>query len=379
MKLRTVISALAVCLGVGAFAGTPTRDRARAESGGVTSVHDVSPSRAHTGATATGTAASFAQGASAPASRRERSLAPADFQRMLREQAETDRIWRLASDGFMRMEKITYRSSRRDLDIPAFVFQPLTRAAGHRSALVWVHEDIRGHLYEHYIPYIRDAVARGYIVIAPEYRGSIGYGQVHYDAIDYGGAEVDDVTTAVSVLRTRYGIDPDRIGIIGWSHGGLIALLATFRNPVLFRSVAAIVPVTNLFHRLALKGVEAQRRAIDPQNRFGGSPSERPDVYRYRSPLFHVDELRVPVMVSLADNDDDVSIDEAMPLADALRARKPQLSDVKVYHNPPGGHLFDRRVSPVTRTPENTPEQVDSWTRVWKLFDSTLQPDESSR
>ncbi|MFN7983641.1 MAG: alpha/beta fold hydrolase [Vicinamibacterales bacterium] len=298
---------------------------------------------------------------------------------MLREQAETDRTWRQASEGFMRMDKITYRSSRRDLDVPAFVFQPLARSSAHRAALVWVHEDIRGHLYEHYIPYIREAVGRGFIVIAPEYRGSIGYGKSYYDAIDYGGAEVDDVTTAVSVLRARYGVDPDRIGIVGWSHGGLIALLATFRNPGLFQSVAAIVPVTNLFHRLALKGVEAQRRAIDPQNRFGGSPSERPDVYRYRSPLFHVDDLRVPVVLSLADNDDDVSIDEAMPLADAFRARKPQLADVKVYHNPPGGHLFDRRVSSITRLPENTPEQVDSWSRVWKLFDSTLQPEESSR
>ena len=50
-----------------------------------------------------------------------------------------------------------------------------------------MHENIRGHLYEHYIPYIREATAKGYIVIAPEYRGSIGYGKAFYDAIDYGG------------------------------------------------------------------------------------------------------------------------------------------------------------------------------------------------
>ena len=304
---------------------------------------------------------------------------PADFARMTRDQAETDRTWRQASDGVMRMDKITYRSSRGDLDIPAFVFQPLTRPARHRPALVWVHEDIRGHLYEHYIPFVRDAVSRGYVVIAPEYRGSIGYGQSHYEAIDYGGAEVDDVTTAVSILKSRYGIDADRIGIIGWSHGGLISLLATFRNPTMFQAAAAIVPVTNLFHRLALKGVESQRRAIDPQGRFGGSPSERPDVYRYRSPLFHVDDLRVPLLVSVADNDDDVNIDEAMPLVDALRARKPDLADVKVYHNPPGGHLFDRRVSASTRQPENTPEQRDSWARVWGLFDTNLQPSDPGR
>lgn len=302
-----------------------------------------------------------------------------DFVRMSRDQAETDRTWQQASDGVMRMDKISYRSSRGDLDIPAFVFQPLTRPARNRAALVWVHEDIRGHLYEHYIPFIRDAVAHGYVVIAPEYRGSIGYGPRHYDAIDYGGAEVDDVTTAVFILKSRYGIDPDRIGIIGWSHGGLISLLSTFRNPTMFRAAAAIVPVTNLFHRLAVKGVESQRRAIDPQNRFGGSPSERPDVYRYRSPLFHVDDLKVPLLVSVADNDDDVSVDEAMQLVDALRARKPELSDVKVYHNPLGGHLFDRRVVAPLRQPENTPEQRDSWARVWSLFDGNLQQSDSGR
>jgi len=304
-----------------------------------------------------------------------------DFARMVREQAETDRAWRAASDGYMRMEKITYRSSKGDLEIPAFVFQPLTiKGAQRHPALVWVHEDIRGHLYERHIPFIREAVARGYIVIAPEYRGSIGYGRTFYDAIDYGGAEVDDVVTAVSVLKAQYpAVDPANIGIIGWSHGGFIALHAVFRNPLTFRAAAALVPVTNLFHRLARKGVEAQRRAIDPQNRFGGGPAERPEVYRYRSPLFQVDELRVPLLVHVADNDEDVNIDEAMQLVDALRARKPDLADVKVYHNPVGGHLFDRRVTPGTWQPENTPDQRDSWTRVWSFFERQLRPTTSTR
>ena len=75
------------------------------------------------------------------------------------------------------------------------------------------------------------ASARGFIVIAPEYRGSIGYGRATTTPSTTAALEVDDVTTAVSVLRARYGVDPDRIGIVGWSHGGLIALLATFRNP----------------------------------------------------------------------------------------------------------------------------------------------------
>jgi dipeptidyl aminopeptidase/acylaminoacyl peptidase len=298
----------------------------------------------------------------------------ADVDRMGRLQAETDKAWRVASEGHMAMEKISYRSRLGDLDIPAFVFQPLDAGSGKRHpALVWVHEDIRGHLYEHYIPFIREATARGYIVIAPEYRGGIGYGQAFYDAIDYGGAEVDDVMTAVDVLKARYRrVDPDAIGIIGWSHGGLITLLGIFRNPTLFRAAVAMVPVTNLFQRLAWKGVDRQRQLMDPQNRFGGSPSDRREVYKDRSPVYGVDKLRIPLLVGVATNDEDVNIEESMQLVDALRARKPQLADTRVFENPPGGHVFDRRVNPSTWQPENSPEQRESCRRVWEFLDNKL-------
>jgi dipeptidyl aminopeptidase/acylaminoacyl peptidase len=297
-----------------------------------------------------------------------------DFDRMARQQAETDNAWRAASDGRMRLEKITYRSRAGGLKIPAFVFQPL-RSRGFRShpALVWVHEDIRGHLYEHFIPYIREATAKGYVVIAPEYRGGIGYGPALYHAIDYGGTEVDDVVTAVDVLRTRYpDVDSSRVGIIGWSHGGLIALLSVFRNPTTFKAATAIVPVTNLFQRLAWKGIDLQRQMIDPHNRFGGPPSEKREVYKERSPLFGVDRLQIPLLVTVAANDQDVNIEESMPLVDALRARKPHLAETKVYENPPGGHRFDRRVDSQWQ-PENTPEQRDSWRRVWAFLDRHLE------
>jgi dipeptidyl aminopeptidase/acylaminoacyl peptidase len=299
-----------------------------------------------------------------------------DFERQVQQQAETDNAWQSASGGYMQMEKIAYRSKLGDLDIPAFVFQPLKQRGtkGH-PALVWVHENIRGHLYEHYIPYIREATSKGYVVIAPEYRGSVGYGKAFYDAIDYGGNEVDDVATAVDVLQSRYPqVDPSRIGIIGWSHGGMIALLAIFRNPVMFKSAVAMVPVTNLFQRLAWKGIERQKEAIDPQNRYGGLPHERHDVYRERSPLYHVDKLQIPLYVGVTKNDEDVNIEEDMQLVDALRARKPALAETTVYENPPGGHLFDRQVDAKTWQPENTREQRDSWNRVWTFLDWNLDP-----
>jgi dipeptidyl aminopeptidase/acylaminoacyl peptidase len=299
-----------------------------------------------------------------------------DFDRQIQQQAETDKTWRRASDGVMQMDKITYRSKVGDLDVPAFVFQPLKlRGPKGHPAIVWVHENIRGHLYEHYIPYVREATARGYIVIAPEYRGGLGYGKAFYDAIDYGGSEVDDVVTAVDVLKNRYPqVDASRIGIIGWSHGGMITLLSIFRNPALFKAAVAMVPVTNLFQRLAWKGVERQHQAIDPQNRFGGLPHERQEIYKERSPLYGVDALQIPLYVGVARNDQDVNIEEDMQLVDALRARKPQLAETMVYDNPPGGHTFDRRVDPRTWQPENTREQRDSWNRVWTFLDWNLDP-----
>ena len=301
---------------------------------------------------------------------------PPDFDRMAQDQAETDRNWREASVGHMQMEKITYRSKVGDLDIPAFVFQPLTlRGAKGHPALVWVHENIRGHLYNHYIPYIREAISKGYVVIAPEYRGSIGYGQAFYDAIDYGGNEVDDVVTAVDVLKAKYPqVDPARIGVIGWSHGGMITLLSILRNPSTFKAAVAMVPVTNLFQRLAWKGVERQHQAIDPANRYGGLPSEKQQVYKDRSPLYNIDNLQIPLYVGVTKNDEDVNIEEDMQLVDALRSRKPFLAQTMVYDNPVGGHTFDRRVDPKTWQPENTREQRDSWNRVWTFLDWNLDP-----
>jgi dienelactone hydrolase len=329
--------------------------------------------------------------AGAPGARGQGQGRAMNFEADLARQTQTDATWRAASAGVMTMQKTTYKSRADGLDIPVFIFKPLTlKGSKQHPALVWVHPDIRGHLYEYYIPYVREAVARGYVVIAPEYRGSVGYGQAFYDAIDYGGAEVDDVVTAVSVLKTMPEVDPARIGIIGWSHGGMITMLSIERNPTLFKVAAAMVPVTNLFQRLAWKGVDRQHRAIDPQNRYGGLPGDSPaldQVYKERSPLFLVDTIQTPVIVHVTKNDQDVNIEEDMQLVDALRARKPDLAETKVYEDPLGGHLFDRmcpatlpnagRVDMTTLesfVPTNTREQRDSWARVWAFLDWNLDP-----
>ena len=315
-------------------------------------------------------------------------------EREVEEQKVTDATWRKASEGVMTMEKITYASKAGGMRIPAFVFTPLhPRGAKGHPALVWVQPDIRGHVYEYYIPYVQEAVKRGYVVIAPEYRGSYGYGAAFYDAIDYGGEEVTDVTSATDYLKTLPIVDANRIGIIGWSHGGMITLLAAEREPAMFKAVAALVPVTNLFQRLAWNGVEQRKAAIDPQNRYGGLPYEKHDEYKRRSPIYQIDSIQSPLLVHITRNDGDVVIEEAQQLVDALRARKPFLAETKIYDQPLGGHLFDR-MSPATLPgagrggagirpdmtdlrsfePTNTAEQRDSWNRVWTFLDWHLRP-----
>jgi dipeptidyl aminopeptidase/acylaminoacyl peptidase len=244
--------------------------------------------------------------------------------------------------------------------------------------MVWVHGGVHGNWGATYLPFVKEAVERGYVIITPQYRGSTGFGAAHHNAIDYGGKELDDVASAVDYLKTVRQVDPDRIGIMGWSHGGFITAHLLFREVHPFKGGAAIVPVTNLVFRLSYKGPGYQRD-FATQRGILGLPFERRDEYIRRSPLYHVDELDVPLLVHVATNDTDVDYVEARQIIDALRSRKPDLAETKVYVDPPpgptsGGHTFSRRVNRETLAREDSPEQIDSWNRTWVFFDWTLRP-----
>lgn len=302
-----------------------------------------------------------------------------DYQRDIDAKTSDDARYPELCKGIIDFKKVTYRSSVGDMDIPAYLFQPIQKRGpkGH-AAMVWVHGGVHGNWSLTMFPFVKEAVARGYVIIAPEYRGSTGYGEAHHQAIDYGGYEIDDSMSAVDYLKTLPHVDPARLGVMGWSHGGYITLFSVFRDKTPFAAGAAIVPVTNLVFRLSYKGPGYQA-SFSTQKRIGGLPFEKPDLYIERSPLYHVDKLQVPLLVHVATNDTDVNFVEDQQIVDALRSRKPQLAETKIYVDPPpgaagGGHTFSRRVDRQTLQRQDTPEQIDSWNRTWAFFDWTLRP-----
>ena len=302
-----------------------------------------------------------------------------NFERQIQSKAETDRRYAAVAKGVVDFSKVTYRSSVGDMDIPAYLFQPLQKrgAKGH-AALVWVHGGVHSDWGITMWPFVKEAVDRGYVVICPEYRGSTGYGEAHYRKIDYGGYEVDDAMSAVNYLKTLPHVDQDRLGVMGWSHGGYITLFSVFRDATPFKAAAAIVPVTNLVFRLSYKGPGYQDD-FSTQERIQGLPFEKRDEYIRRSPLYHVDKLRTPLLVHVATNDEDVNFVEDQQMVDALRSRKADLAETKIYVDPAPwgasvGHAFSRRVDPETLARVDSPAQIDSWNRTWVFFEWHLRP-----
>ncbi len=226
----------------------------------------------------------------------------------------------------------------------SYVFIPRDADATKKyPLLVFPHGGVHASFTTYYTHIIREMVAQGYIVVAAEYRGSTGYGAGMYRRIDYGGLEVEDVDASRKYMIENYGIvDSDRVGIIGWSHGGLIGLFCIFDHPEAYRACFAGVPVSDVIARMGYKD-DSYRDLYSAPYHIGKTADENVAEYRRRSPAWQVDRYRnTPLLIHTNTNDEDVNVLEVEHLIKSLKAAGKQNFSYRIFEEMPGGHSFDR-------------------------------------
>jgi len=279
-----------------------------------------------------------------------------DFEEVLK--AADDLLWYYRLGDVASVDKVHYTSSKPErmsnptgqgagnpMIIPAYVFTPKS-LRGKAALIVLVHGGVHGDFNTFYAHIVRELIDQGYVIVAPEYRGSTGYGGDFYEQIDYGGAEVDDVKSARDwAAENLASIDPKRIGIMGWSHGGYQTLLNIFKFPHAYQVAYAGVPVSDLVQRMGYKS-QGYRNTF--KEFIGKEAVDDPMEYRRRSPYFHAAELKTPLLIHSNTNDEDVNVMEVEHLIDALKAAGKKF-EYKIYQAAPGGHTFNRIDTAIAR------------------------------
>ena len=244
----------------------------------------------------------------------------------------------IASSKPRREKNATDINAGNMLIIPVYVFSP-KNLKGKAPMLVFAHGGVHGRLTSNYAHIFREGLERGYVIVSPEYRGSIGHGSDLYSQIDYGGAEIDDThDTRDWAVENLPFVDGSRVGIFGWSHGGFHALMNVLQWPEDYKVAYAGVPVSDLVARMGYTG-QGYRDTFEEF--IGKQPEDNVMEYRRRSPVFHADKLRTPLLIHTTTNDEDVHVLEVEHMIAALKAAGKQF-EYKIYQNAPGAHRFNR-------------------------------------
>jgi len=170
---------------------------------------------------------------------------------------------------------------------------------------------------DHWYGAIPQLVGLGALVLQPNYRGSSGYGEA-FRALNVprlGLVEYEDVISGVDALVDRGWADPERVGIIGMSHGGyLAAFAATYGDR--FAAAVVLSGITDwVMNYVSTDTCEWSRQYL------GATPWEDPGIYRDTSPMGYISRAGTPVLIQHGDRDDRVPIANANALYRGLRDR----------------------------------------------------------
>ena len=222
-------------------------------------------------------------------------------------------------EGLVEPELVRFESFD-SLEIPAFFYQPPgSRKDGSLPVVVDVHGGPESQERPDFNPVIQYLVSCGYGVLAPNVRGSTGYGKqyTHLDDVEKRMDAVRDLKYAVKWLTETGSADPQRIAVMGGSYGGFMVLAAMTTHPHLWAAGVDIVGIANFKTFLENTGPWRRKlRAVEY-----GSLERDADLLRDISPIHRVDQVAAPLLVIHGSNDPRVPVGEAEQIVAELRER----------------------------------------------------------
>jgi dipeptidyl aminopeptidase/acylaminoacyl peptidase len=228
---------------------------------------------------------------------------------------------------------------------------------GNNPALVLPHGGPTGQTEDRWSPRIAAFVSRGYVCIAPNVRGSTGYGMEFQRANyqDLGGGDLQDEVYAARFLQETGYVSPKKIGITGGSYGGYMTLMALGKTPGIWAAGVELFGIIDWYTMLQHEDALLQ----EYEKGLLGDPVKDRAVYENDSPIKYIHDVKAPLLVLQGENDPRVPKEEAEQIVDAL---KKDGKTVDVHYYPNEGHGFYKR--------EN---QIDSIERTIKWLDKYLK------
>jgi dipeptidyl aminopeptidase/acylaminoacyl peptidase len=242
--------------------------------------------------------------------------------------------------------------------ISAFLAMPFNlKRDGTHPLIVLPHGGPTGQVEDSFSPRIIALVSRGYIVIAPNVRGSTGYG-VAFERANYqdlGGGDLQDEIYGVKFVEATGYVDPKKVGITGGSYGGFMTLMAIGKAPDLWAAAVEEYGIIDWYTMLQHSDPLLQ----EYEKSLLGDPVKDRAKYEAASPIQFLRNERAPLLVMQGERDIRVPREEAAQIVDIL---KKQGRTVDAVYYPQEGHGFMKR--------EN---QIDEITRMVAWFDKYLK------
>jgi dipeptidyl aminopeptidase/acylaminoacyl peptidase len=242
--------------------------------------------------------------------------------------------------------------------ISAFVWLPDNmKRDGSNPGVVLPHGGPTGQTLDSFNRTVAALASRGYVCIAPNVRGSTGYGMEFQQANhkDLGGGDLQDEVYAARFLTETGFVDPKRLGITGGSYGGYMTLMAIGKVPDLWAAAVEQYGIINWFTMLQHEDASLQQY----ERSLIGDPVADRKVYEDDSPITFIRKAKAPLLVLQGDNDIRVPKEEAVQIVDILEKAG---TVVSAHYYPNEGHGFAKR--------EN---QVDAIQRTIAWFDHYLK------